>query len=93
MRKYDDATSYYITDFPKGMKVAVRVDKYQFISSPLAVKDEGMSALRFIAREQAARRGHTIKPIPDEDVLYSTGRNILIGTTTWSGTAIVQFAD
>ena len=93
MSKYNDATSYHVTEIPNGMKLAVRVDKYQFFPSPLALKDEGMSALRFIAKEQAARRGHAIKPISDEDIMYSTGRNVLLGTLTWSGTAVVPFAN
>lgn len=93
MRKYDNATSYHVTDLPNGMKIAVRSDKYQFATNPLALKDEGLSALRFIAREQAAQRGRTIQPIRDEDIMYSTGRNVLLGTTTWSATAIVLFSD
>ena len=91
MQKYDNATSYHITELPNGMKVAVRVDKYQ--SSPMALKDEGMSALRFIAKEQAARRGRSIRPVTDYDVMYSTGRNVLLGTTTWSGTAVISYVN
>ena len=93
MQKYDNATSYHITELPNGMKIAVRVDKYQFFANPMPLKDEGMSALRFIAKEQAARRGRSIRPIADEDVMYSTGRNVLLGTTTWSGTAVVSYAN
>jgi len=93
MQKYDNATSYHITELPNGIKVAVRVDKYQFFANPMPLKDEGMSALRFIAKEQAARRGRSIRPVADDDVMYSTGRNVLLGTTTWSGTAVVSYAN
>ena len=91
--RYDENTRYHIKQLPSGMQVSVRTDVYQFIPIPSSVTEQGMSSLRFIAREQAAKLGKSIKPILDEDVKFSSGRDILTGTTSWSGTAIVMFQD
>jgi hypothetical protein len=93
LQRYDDNTRYHVRHFPNGMQVSVRTDVYQFIPIPSSVTEQGMSSLRFIAREQAAKLGKSIKPISDEEVKFSSGRDILTGTTSWSGTAIVKFQD
>jgi hypothetical protein len=91
--RYDKNTRYHIKQLPSGMQVSVRTDVYQFIPIPSSVSAQGMSSLRFIAKEQAAKLGKSIKPIAEEEVKFSSARDILTGTTSWSGTAIVAFQD
>jgi hypothetical protein len=93
LKRYDENTRYHVQYLPNGMQVSVRTDVYQFIPIPSSVAEQGMSNLRFIAREQAAKLGKSIKPIADEDVKFSSARDILTGTTSWSGTAIATFQD
>lgn len=91
--RYDENTRYHVRQFPNGMQVSVRTDVYQFIPIPSSVAEQGMSSLRFIAKEEAAKLGKSIRPIADEDVKFSSGRDILTGTTSWSGTVIVAFQE
>ena len=91
LTRYDANTRYHVAQLPNGMQISVRTDVYQFIPIPSSVAEQGMSSLRFIAKEQAARMGKSIKPIADKDVKFSSARDILTGTTSWSGTAIVEF--
>lgn len=89
--RYDENTRYHVKQLPGGMQVSVRTDVYQFIPIPSSVSAQGMSSLRFIAKEQAAKLGKSIKPIAEEDIKFSSARDIFTGTTSWSGTAIVAF--
>mgnify|MGYP007086454076 CR=1 FL=1 len=92
MWKYDDRVSFQVSDVPNGIRIAVRLDGRGPSEGFPSLKNEGISVLRCIAGDQAARRGFSIKPIADEEVLHSRDRDTVLGTVYWLGSAVVFFS-
>lgn len=77
----DENAKVQIADTPTGFTVNVRYSRYQFVpeTSALLVACRSIATAR--AYEEAKRRGREIKPINEQTIRVSTGRNIVNART------------
>lgn len=91
LTKYDKHTEYGIRDRPDGFEVTVFYSRYQFIGEGSLVRDESKSKAIAIAYEVAEERGRKIKPINEQRIKLTNGRNELSGVTSCLAVAIVEW--
>lgn len=90
MNTYDQNTKYSVTDHPKGYTITVFYSRYQFIPESDAVATACTSALTSIGWEVADNRGVQIKPINEQRIKISMGRNIVSAITSCQASALVE---
>lgn len=93
MTEYDRDTSYRIDDTAFGFTVTVYYSRFQFIPESDVVKDAGRAAMLNIAHEVAESRGKMLRPIDEQRIQMSMGRNGFSGITSFSGSVTVVYAD
>ena len=82
----DKDTKYHVEDFDGGFVLTVEYSRYQFASESEAVDKVATSQMLSLAYDIAEERGETIKPINEQRIRKSMGRNEITGITSWSGT-------
>jgi len=87
---YDQNTEYSVTDNPNGYAITVFYSRYQFIPESDAVATACKSALTSIAWEVADNKGIQIKPINEQRIRISMGRNGVSGITSCQATAVAE---
>lgn len=93
MTVYDKNTRYAVDDRPDGFTVSVEYSRYQFIPESDAVALACRQQATAIAWEVARSRGVEIKPINDQEVRVSMGRNGGSGVTSCTAAAPAYFAN
>ena len=93
MTAYDKDTEYAVTPHADGFGVAINYSRYQFIPESGAIAMACKSALTAIAHEQADLRGRKIKPLNEQRIRISMGRNGLSGITSCSASAVAEWQD
>ena len=91
MTTYDRDTEYELTGRSDGFSLAINYSRYQFIPESSAVAQACKSALTALAHELAERKGKKIKPIDEQRIRLSFGRNGLTGITSCSASAIAEW--
>ncbi len=91
MQTYDKDTEYALTPRPDGFSLAINYSRYQFIPESDAVATACKSALTAIAYELAEKQGRKIKPINEQRIRISMGRNGLSGITSCSALAVAEW--
>lgn len=93
MTKWDDDNRYHVEPKPGGFLLTVYSSDYQFFPSPGALVATTKSNITAIAHELAAREGKRIKPIDEQKIKISTGRNGWSGSTKCSAQVPVEYAE
>jgi hypothetical protein len=88
---YDRDTRYRIDEKEGGFMVTVFYSRYQFIPESTAVATACKSSLTAIAHEFADSRRKKIKPVDEQRIRISMGRNGFTGITSCSATVPVEF--
>ena len=91
MATYDKDTEYNISENKDGFGITVFYSRYQFIPESDAVAIACKSALTSIAYEEAEKRGQKIKPLNEQRIKISMGRNGVTGITSCQSTGIVEY--
>ncbi|MHC4173936.1 MAG: hypothetical protein ACYST5_13490 [Planctomycetota bacterium] len=91
MQTYDHNTEYRIEEREGGFALTVYYRRYQFIPESDSVATACKSNLTSIAYEIAEERGKKIKPINEQRIKLSMGRNGLTGITSCSATVPVDY--
>lgn len=91
MTVYDRDTEYEISERSDGFSLAINYSRYQFIPESSAVAQACKSALTSLAHELADRKGKKIKPIEEQRIRLSFGRNGFTGITSCSASAIAEW--
>lgn len=86
LTRYDKDTTYRIDDHADGFTITMYYSRYQFWPESGAVLDAAKSNLTAICYDVADSRAKEIKPINEQRIKMSMGRNGLSGTTSWTGT-------
>jgi hypothetical protein len=89
---YDSNTEYGIQDNDSGFSITVFYARYQFIPESNAVATACKSQLTAIAYEHADNVDKEIKPINEQRIRISMGRNGLSGITSCQANAVVEWS-
>ena len=80
--QYDKHTKYTISDeTDEGFTLTVYYGRYQFFTSRGNIAWDAFDKLKIIAREIAQEKGKKIKPVKQEELITSYGRNAMTSTT------------
>ena len=93
MTVYDRDTEYAVTDRADGFAIVINYSRYQFIPESSAVAQACKSALTSLAHDLADRKGKKLKPIDEQRIRLSFGRNGLTGITSCSASGIAEWAN
>jgi len=88
---YDKDTEYGIEDRDNGFAITVFYSRYQFIPESDANATACKSQLTAIAWEHSENVGKKIKPINEQRIRISMGRNGLSGITSCQANAIAEW--
>lgn len=88
---YDKDTKYGVVERPNGFELTIYYSRYQFIPESSALAVACKSALTATAWEVADKKGKKIKPVNEQRIRMSMGRNGLSGITSCQATAIVEW--
>ena len=88
---YDKDTEYGFVDRQDGFEITVYYTRYQFIPESDAVALACKSALTSLAWELADKKGKKIKPVNEQRIRISMGRNGFSGITSCQAFAIVNW--
>ncbi|WBG90015.1 hypothetical protein N5580_13050 [Pantoea piersonii] len=91
MEKYDSNTNYGIVNKNDGFGVQVDYSRYQFVPESDSVATACKSQVTAIAFEHAKDIGREIKPINEQTIRLSMGRNGLLGMTSCNAYAEAQW--
>jgi len=91
MATYDRDTEYSLTERADGFSLAINYSRYQFIPESTAVAQACKSTLTSLAHELADRRGKKLKPLDEQRIRLSFGRNGLTGITSCSASALAEW--
>lgn len=91
MLTYDKDTEYSMSDRVNGFDLTVNYSRYQFIPESSAVAVACKSALTSLAHELADKKGRKIKPLNEQRIRISMGRNGLTGITSCSAQAVAEW--
>jgi hypothetical protein len=91
MNELDRNSDYNVVDNPKGFTITVQHSRYQFIPETDALLQSCKSALLASAYEYAEGKGRQIKPVNEQRIRISTGRNGLSGMTSCSASVPVEY--
>jgi len=86
LSRYDKNTTYRVDERTNGFTVTMYYSRYQFIPESDAVLAAAKSNLTSICYDVADSKGKEIKPINEQRIKMSMGRNGLSGITSWTGT-------
>jgi len=89
---YDKDTEYAITDSPRGYSITVYYSRYQFFPESDALAAACKSQLMAIAWEYSDKAGREIKPINEQRIRLSMGRNGLSGITSCQAHGVAEWA-
>lgn len=87
----DKDTRVAIDERPDGFTVSVLYDRYQFIPETAAVMAACRQALLASAHDHAEKKGRRIRPINEQRIRISTGRNGFTGITSCEASVPVQW--
>ena len=93
MTRLDQHAEYAVEDFDGGFTLTILYQRYQFIPESDAVDNAASSQLLSLAHDIADRRGKALKPINEQRVKKSMGRNGLTGITSWTGTVKAFYSE
>ena len=88
---YDKDTEYGIENRDNGFAITVFYSRYQFIPESDANATACKSQLTTIAWEHSENVGKKIKPINEQRIRISMGRNGLTGITSCQANAIAEW--
>lgn len=88
---YDKDTEYSIEEQPTGFSITVYYSRYQFIPESSALSIACKSAVTSIAWETAEKKGRKIRPINEQRIRLSMGRNGLSGITSCQASAVAEW--
>lgn len=92
MHTYDQNTEYTIQERDNGFTITTYYTRYQFIPESDSVLQACKSNLTAIAYEIAEAKGKkNIKPINEQRIKISMGRNGLTGITSCSASVPVEY--
>ena len=91
LTEYDKYTKYGVKERSDGFEITVFYSKHQFIPESSIIVAACKSAATAIAYEVAESKGRKIKPINEQRIKVSTGRNGLSGKTSCLAVAIVEW--
>lgn len=91
LKPLDRTTDYSVVEGKNGFTITVEYDRYQFIPETQALIEGCKSALFNAAYDHAESRGRHIKPINEQRVRLSTGRNGLTGMTSCSASVRAEY--
>jgi hypothetical protein len=92
MQSYDKNTSYTTAERPDGFALDIRYNRYQFIPESDAVALACKSQATSIAYDVAEQRGRKIKPLNEQRMQLSMGRNALTGITSCRAMVVAEYA-
>tara|TARA_B110001469_G_C9569395_1_gene282338 strand:- start:230 stop:529 length:300 start_codon:yes stop_codon:yes gene_type:complete len=85
LSRYDKNTTYRIDERADGFTITMYYSRYQFIPESDAVAAAAKSNLTSICYDVADSKGKEIKPINEQRIKMSMGRNGISGITSWTG--------
>ncbi|MGL0943375.1 hypothetical protein ACSTDY_13865 [Vibrio vulnificus] len=88
---YDKDTEYGIRDRVNGFDITVYYSRYQFIPESDAVAQACKSQLTAIAWEHSDNVQRKIKPVNEQRIRLSMGRNAFAGITSCEAAAVVEW--
>lgn len=91
MKRFDKDTEYAVEERPGGYSVTINYSRYQFIPESSAVATACRQALTAVAHDIADQRLRKIRPINEQRIRLSMGRNGMTGITSCSATAPVEY--
>jgi len=91
LQPYDRDTQYRIDETLNGFVVTIYYSRFQFFPELSALALACKSSLTSIAYEHAQKKNRNIKPINEQMMKLSTGRNIAAGVTSCSASVQVQY--
>lgn len=91
MNELDRNSGYSVVDNPKGFTITVQHSRYQFIPETDALLQSCKSILLSSAYDYADSKGREIKPINEQRMKISTGRNGLSGMTSCNASVQAAF--
>ena len=91
VKRYDEDTTYRITEVEKGFRILVNYEEYQFWPSRRRSHEQCRERLVWIARRHATDLDRKIVKIDWESIQVDSGRNILNGYTTCTATYDVEW--
>ena len=92
LQPYDRDTQYRIDSVYNGFVITINYSRFQFWPEISAVALACKSSLTSIAYEYAQKKNLNIKPINEQMIKISTGRN-MAGITSCSATVLVQYQE
>lgn len=93
MTAYDKDTEFVIDERPDGFTLTISYSRYQFIPESNSLSVACKSALTALAWEIAEKKGKKIRPLNEQRIRLSLGRNGLTGITSCQANAIVEWTD
>ncbi len=93
LQPYDRDTQYRIDEIGEGFVITIYYSRFQFIPESSAVALACKSSLTSIAYEYTQNKNRNIKPINDQMIRISMGRNGMTGITSCSATVRVQYQE
>lgn len=87
LARYDKDTEYRTDDRPGGFTLTIYYSRYQFIPESDALAVACKQALTSLAHDLAEKQGRKIKPIDEQRIKISFGRNGVTGITSCSAVA------
>lgn len=91
MMTYDQNTKYSIQERDDGFTITTYYTRYQFVPESDSVLQASKSNLTAIAYEIAEAKSKKIKPINEQKIKISMGRNGLSGITSCSASVPVEY--
>jgi len=91
LQPYDRDTQYRIDETNNGFVITIYYSRFQFYPEITALALACKSTLTSMAYEYAQKRNRNIKPINEQMIKISTGRNIAAGITSCSASTQVQY--
>lgn len=91
MQSYDSNTEYRIDPADAGFTINIYYAKYQALPESNATLASCKSMLTSIAYEYAERQGRKLKPINEQRMKISYGRNMLSGVSSCSATVQAEY--
>lgn len=91
LQTYDRDTEYRIDESEKDFSVVIFYSRYQFIPETVSVAIACKSAITNLALKYAQSKNRKIKPITDQEIQISFGRNGLTGITSCSAKLQVDY--
>jgi len=93
LQPYDRDTQYRIDETYNGFIITIYYSRFQFYPELSALALACKSALTSIAYEHAQKMNRNIKPINEQRIKLSTGRNIAAGVTSCSANVQVEYQE